>query len=49
MGCIGRPVSVVRTLLANGADVNAVDTDGYTALMFAAGEGRISFVNALLA
>ena len=39
----------VKLLLANGADVNAVDKKGRTALMIAAQEGRTKMVKLLLA
>lgn len=39
----------VRALLAGGADVNAIDQYGYTALMDAAQEGHAEVVSALLA
>ncbi len=38
----------VRSLLAGGADVNAKDTDGVTALMMAAQDGHTDIVKVLL-
>lgn len=42
-------VAAVRELLANGADVNAKDKNGVTALMCAAWEGNLKVVEILLA
>ncbi len=42
-------VDIVRQLLDKGADVNAKDKDGYTALMEASGGGHVDVVNLLLA
>lgn len=39
----------VKALLAQGADVNAKDKDGFTALIRAAGNGHTETVKALLA
>ena len=39
----------VKALLEQGADVNAKDNDGFTALMFAARDGQTDTVPALLA
>jgi hypothetical protein len=41
-------VRQVRDLLAQGADVNAMDQSGKTALMIAAGKGDLGMVNVLL-
>ncbi len=41
-------VDMVRALLAAGADVNAKDKDGFTALMYASGWGNVKVVRALL-
>ena len=42
-------VDIVKVLLAAGANVNAFDEDGETALMMAAEEGRADVVQALIA
>src|SRR5262249_32283331 len=42
-------LSVVRFLLANGADVNATDRSDNTAIFWAAGNGHKAVVEALLA
>ncbi len=41
-------LSIARTLIAYGADVNAQDDEGHTALMFAAEKGSTGMVDALL-
>ena len=41
--------AAVRTLLANGADVNAKTSKGETALMLASAKGHLDVVKALLA
>src|SRR5450759_4165705 len=41
-------LAAVRALLAHGADVNARDAKGATALMYAAIYGDVEFVNLLL-
>ena len=41
-------LAAVKTLLAKGADVNAKDGDGLTALIAAAGEGQLEVVRLLL-
>lgn len=38
-----------RDLVSNGEDANAVDRDGYTALMYAAGLGHLEIVKTLIA
>jgi len=43
-----RQTDIVKALLARGADANAKDSDGKTALIYAAGEGYRDIVNALL-
>lgn len=49
-GAVSEPkaTELVGTLLAAGADVNAKDKNGYTALMGACGEGRSDLVRFLL-
>ena len=42
-------LDVVQALLAKGADVNAKDNDGATALMLASQNGHLDVVQALLA
>jgi ankyrin repeat protein len=44
-----RKVDAAKALLAAGPDVDAVDWEGYTALMFAAISGQLDLVLALLA
>jgi ankyrin repeat protein len=41
-------IELVRTLLAADADVNAVDSDGWTALMKVSRQGAVELVNDLL-
>lgn len=41
-------IRVVKALIAAGADVNAQDISGYTALMYAAGHGSADTVRALI-
>ena len=41
-------IEPVKALLARGADVNAEEADGQTALMWAAAEGHVDVVRALL-
>ena len=38
----------VKELVKQGADVNAVDEDGYTALMYTAGHGNLDIVKYLI-
>jgi len=44
-----RKVETVKALLAENPDMDAVDWEGYTVLMFAAVSGQLDIVNALIA
>ncbi len=50
-GCFGDPLHApeIADVLRRGADVNAADPQGYTALMYAANLGLVEHVETLLA
>ena len=39
---------IIKSLMFEGVDVNAKDSDGWTALMYAAQQGHVEIVNLLL-